>query len=202
MLHERRTNYSMIPIPLYRNLWLRSLATLVKKITVITFLVREEKGVTEDEMAGWHHWLSAHEFGWTPGAGDGQGGLACCSSWGREETDMTERLNWTEVPVWASQWWRICLPMKVQSLGQEGPLENQMATHSSILAWKMPWPEEPGGLQSMGPQSWTRMRDWAHSEAYHTAMFVLALSLWVNLCVHRLVCFEKVFLPVVKFSSV
>ena len=45
----------MIPIPLYRNLWLRSLATLVKKITVITFLVREEKGVTEDEMAGWHH---------------------------------------------------------------------------------------------------------------------------------------------------
>ena len=55
MLHERRTNYSMIPIPLYRNLWLRSLATLVKKITVITFLVREEKGVTEDEMAGWHH---------------------------------------------------------------------------------------------------------------------------------------------------
>ena len=63
MLHERRTNYSMIPIPLYRNLWLRSLATLVKKITVITFLVREEKGTTENEMVGWHHRLSGHEFG-------------------------------------------------------------------------------------------------------------------------------------------
>ena len=44
-------------------------------------------------MVGWHHQLNAHEFGWTPGAGDGQGGLACCSSWGRKESDSTERLN-------------------------------------------------------------------------------------------------------------
>ena len=44
---------------------------------------QEEKGTTEDEMAGWHHWLDAHEFGWTLGVGDGQGGLACCDSWGR-----------------------------------------------------------------------------------------------------------------------
>ena len=58
---------------------------------------QEEKGTTEDEMAGWHHQLSAHEFGWTPGVGDGQGGLVCCSSWGCKESDMTERLNWTEV---------------------------------------------------------------------------------------------------------
>ena len=50
-----------------------------------------------------------------------------------------------------------------------------MATHSSILAWKMPWTEEPGGLQPMGSQSWTLMSDWAHSQVYHTAMFVLAL---------------------------
>ena len=60
-------------------------------------LGQEEKGMTEDEMAGWHYWLDTHEFGWTPGAGDGQGGLACCDSWGRKESDMTERLNWTEV---------------------------------------------------------------------------------------------------------
>ena len=46
---------------------------------------QEEKGMTEDEMVGWHHWLSGHEFGWTPGVGDGQGGLACCSSRGHEE---------------------------------------------------------------------------------------------------------------------
>ena len=58
---------------------------------------QEEKGTTEDEMAGWHHRLDGHEFGWTPGAGDGQGGLACCNSWGRKESDTTERLNWTEL---------------------------------------------------------------------------------------------------------
>ena len=56
----------------------------------------KEKGMTEDEMVGWHHWLNGHGFGWTPGVGDGQGGLVCCSSWGRKELDMTEQLNWTE----------------------------------------------------------------------------------------------------------
>jgi len=57
---------------------------------------QEEKGTIEDEMAGWHHWLDAHEFGWTPGVGDRQGGLACCDSWGRKESDTTKQLNWTE----------------------------------------------------------------------------------------------------------
>ena len=60
---------------------------------------QEEKGTTEDEMAGWHHWLDGHEFEWTPGVGDGQGGLACHDSWGRKELDTTERLNWTEAPL-------------------------------------------------------------------------------------------------------
>ena len=57
---------------------------------------QEEKGTTEEEMAGWHHRLDGHECEWTPGDGDGQGGLACCDSWGRKELDTTERLNWTE----------------------------------------------------------------------------------------------------------
>ena len=57
---------------------------------------QEEKGTTEDEMAGWHHGLNGHESEWTPGVGDGQGGLACCDSWGPKESDMTERLNWTD----------------------------------------------------------------------------------------------------------
>ena len=61
---------------------------------------QEEKGKTEDEMAGWHHWLDRHEFEWTLGVGDGQGGLACCDSWGCKESDMTERLNWTELTEW------------------------------------------------------------------------------------------------------
>ena len=56
----------------------------------------QEKGTTEDEMAGWHHRLDAHEFGWTPGVGDRQGGLACCNSWGCKESDTTEWLTWTE----------------------------------------------------------------------------------------------------------
>ena len=60
---------------------------------------QEEKG-TEDEMAGWHHRLNGREFEWTPGVGDGQGGVACCSSWGRKESDTTERLNWTELVIW------------------------------------------------------------------------------------------------------
>ena len=55
---------------------------------------QEEKGTTEDEMAGWHHWLDGHESGWTLGVGDGQGGLACCDSCGRKELDTTEQLNW------------------------------------------------------------------------------------------------------------
>ena len=58
---------------------------------------QEEKGTTEDEMAGWHHGLDGHESEWTPGVGDGQGGLACCNSWGRKESDMIEQLNWTEL---------------------------------------------------------------------------------------------------------
>ena len=51
---------------------------------------QEEKGMTEDVMAGWHHRLDGHEFGGTPGVGDGQGGLACCDSQGHKESDMTE----------------------------------------------------------------------------------------------------------------
>ena len=60
---------------------------------------QEEKGTTEDEMVGWHHRLNAHGFGWTPGVGDGQGGLACCGSWGHKELDTTEQLNWPEEAI-------------------------------------------------------------------------------------------------------
>ena len=57
---------------------------------------QEEKGMTQDEMVGWHHRPDGRGFGWTPGVGDGQGGLACCGSWGHRESDTTEQLNWTE----------------------------------------------------------------------------------------------------------
>ena len=57
---------------------------------------QEEKGTTEDEMAGWHQELDGRESEWTPGDGDGQGGLVFCNFAGRQESDTTERLNWTE----------------------------------------------------------------------------------------------------------
>ena len=58
---------------------------------------QEEKGTMEDEMVGWHHRHNGHGFGWTLGVGDGQGGLACCSSWGRRVGhDWATELNWTE----------------------------------------------------------------------------------------------------------
>ena len=71
---------------------------------------QEEKGMAEDEMVGWHHWLNGHGFGLTPGVGDGPRGLACCGSWCRKELDMTEQLNWTEPKkneVWGQQMWVI-----------------------------------------------------------------------------------------------
>ena len=114
----------------------------------------EEKGTTEDEMVGWHHQLNGRGFGWTLGVGEGQGGLACCNSWGRKKSDMTECLNWLtawlcptglipngsdhkELPAVQTCFW---------SLGWENPLEKGMATHCSILAWRLPWTEELGGL--------------------------------------------------------
>ena len=60
---------------------------------------REEKGMTEDEMAGWHHRVDGRESEWTPGVGGGQGGLACCDSWCCKELDTTEWLNWTRISL-------------------------------------------------------------------------------------------------------
>ena len=58
---------------------------------------RQEKGTTEDEKVGWHHWLNRHEFEQARGIGDRQGSLACCSPWGHKESDTTEWLNWTDI---------------------------------------------------------------------------------------------------------
>ena len=130
---------------------------------------QEQKGMTEDEMAGWHHGLDGREFEWTPGVGDGQGGLACCISWGCKESDMTEWLNWTELNETDShEIWKVVEKklgfsggsavmqemeeMQFWSLGWEDPLEKEMTIYSSILAWQIPRTEEPGELQSMGSQ--------------------------------------------------
>ena len=147
----------------------------------------------EDEMVGWHHRLNAHEFEQAPGVGDGQGNLVCCSPWGHNELDRTERLSWTglnwhsirgmPVCIWISTdkiykiyiflykkalyqlrtamhhhlWTRKCT-VSLSSLCMSGSdkfshVELSCRLHSwSILAWEIPWTEEPGRLQSMGQQ--------------------------------------------------
>ena len=74
---------------------------------------REEKGTTKDEVVGWHHWLNGHEFEQAPGVGDGQGGLACCSPWGRKESNRTEPLNWP------AKYLVLCVDRKVEE-GRRG----------------------------------------------------------------------------------
>ena len=72
---------------------------------------QEEKGTTEDEMAGWHHWLDGRESEWTPGVGVGQGGLVCCDSWGRKESDTTEWLIWSDL-IWRQINCLLCFCLK------------------------------------------------------------------------------------------
>ena len=125
---------------------------------------QEEKGMTEDEMVGWHHQLNGHEFEQALGVADGQGSLVCCSPWGHKETRLSD---WTELNVEkrASPAALVVkdlpanagdIKMPVQSLGWGDPREEGRATHSSLLAWRIPWTEKPGGPWSMGSQkSWT-----------------------------------------------
>ena len=146
-------------------------------------------------MAGWHHWLDGLESQWIPGVGDGQGGLACCDSWGLEESDMTERLIWsdTELYIWTSktaQWQRIHLSMQemqetqVWSLHQEDPLEKEVAPHFSIPAWKIPRTEEPIRIQYMGSQ---RVRHNLVTErAYMLLNFGEGSGLGTRLCLWRI----------------
>ena len=95
---------------------------------------QEEKGMPEDEMAGWHHWLDGRESQWTPGVGDGQGGLACCNSWGRKESDTTQRLIWSDVTL------RIFLKFLIKTGPQQEnnnvPLKEQFTQHVSNYVTK------------------------------------------------------------------
>ena len=89
---------------------------------------QEEKGTREDEMAGCHHRLNGREFEWTPGVGNGHGGLACCNSWGHKELDTTERLKWTElnwnISIIAMNINAVILRVKTQVKQRQGKGEN------------------------------------------------------------------------------
>ena len=102
ILKEISTEYSLEGLMLklklqYFGHLMRRADSLEKTLMLGKIWGQEEKGMTEDEMAGWHHRLNGREFEWTLGVGDRQGGLACCSPWGRKESDTTKWLNWTEL---------------------------------------------------------------------------------------------------------
>ena len=101
---------------------------------------KEEKWTTEDEMARWHHRLNAHEYGWTPGVGDGQGGLACCNSWGSKS--RTQLSDWTELN------WSESIP------------------RSGKIPWKRKWQPTPVFLpgKSHGQRSLAEYSPWGRKE--------------------------------------
>ena len=88
---------------------------------------QEEKGMTEDEMVGWHHRFYGHEFEQAPGVGDGQGSLACCSPWGHKKLDMTERLNCIEL-----NWMPVMCPKKsvISIIGKV-----TRSVNTSVVCW-------------------------------------------------------------------
>ena len=104
---------------------------------------QEEKGMTEDETAGWHHRLDGHEFGWTLGVGDGQGGLACYDSWGHKESDMTERLNWRVVINYQrSSVFVLCNLIEFKCelfLASERSLDSSVQSLSCVQLFATPW---------------------------------------------------------------
>ena len=111
---------------------------------------QEEKGMTEDEMAGWHHWIDGRESEWTPGVGDGQGGLACYDSWGSKESNMTERLIWSDPSVLISNCMcflcfsllECCRHLDEERMGEQGlealhskePLECKVEIRDNVCA--------------------------------------------------------------------
>ena len=101
---------------------------------------QEEKGTTENEMAGWHHQLDGHEFGWTPGVDDGQGGLACCDSWNhRVGHDWATDLNLTEPFTWFA---RLVYTFPGASRGKEAPAyQSRRGKRCGFNPWvgKIPW---------------------------------------------------------------
>ena len=146
---------------------------------------QEEKGMTENEMAGWHHWLDGRESEWTPGVGDGQGAW-CASIHGvtKSRTRMSDwtELNWKVFPGFpggsGDKQMLAVQETEFRSLGWEDPLEREMATYSSILAREILWRKAPVGLQSkeLGTIKWLQQMC-SHWEVF--------LTVYLRLKVHQ-----------------
>ena len=131
---------------------------------------QEEKGMTEDEMAGWSYSLDGCESEWTPEVGDGQGGLACCNSWGHKESDMTEWMNWTELNMsLLLEAPHVVLMVKNPPANVRHKRHRFNPWDRKILWWRawqptpiflpgeswLPWAEEPGRLWFIGLYDWS-----------------------------------------------
>ena len=114
----------------------------------------EEKGTTEDEMVGWHHWRNGHEFEHALGVGDEQESLVCCSPWDRKESDMTEWLNWTELNLRYDALFYI---LKVKVAQSCPTLCNSVdyAVHGLLQARILEWVAIPFSRESSQPRDWT-----------------------------------------------
>ena len=114
---------------------------------------RQEKGMTENKMVGWYHWFNGHEFEQALGEGEGQGSLACCSPWGCKESDMTERLNWTE--FFPTVYSEISIYKKIQIT-----LMNRFTNNPRwALLWLLPRPRirwKP--VQQQGKYNWETLQ--------------------------------------------
>ena len=163
---------------------------------------QEEKGMTEDEMAGWHHWLDAHEFGWTPGVGDGRGGLACCGSWGRKESDMTERLNWTTKQQKTK--YKVTMNdqdpekslfnnVEIRWVEKGGSCLSLLNSSAKVIYWK--WLEPKHSFQSpgisLGEKNWITLGDYSHLNLLY---YVLCFSVFCS-------SFLTILLPVCSLTA-
>ena len=98
---------------------------------------QEEKGMTEDKMVGWHHWLNGYEFEKAPGDGEGQGILACCSPWGHKELDMTEQLNHNNCSMSSSNYCCLTCTKASQKSGKVVWYSQLLKNFSQFVLWSI-----------------------------------------------------------------
>ena len=144
---------------------------------------QEEKGTTQDEMAGWHHQLNGCEFEWTLGVGDGLGRLSCCDSWGRKESDMTERLNWTELNCFMTNrtlqtCWKSVMPLP---------------NHSLIVFWegKLGGHKRVNQPQCLSAGEWVNKLRCTQTEAYRSYKDCLLINVTIGLARKRIILSER-----------